>query len=176
MHFSRSLAGVALLGVFAAMAFAGAATGAPAQPQLSQAEDITLPAGVKLPMQRLGMGSMAGGAAQPVEKNAYRALKKATAKQALLSYSANRNIQKPSKAGLSYKAPRAANAAAAALADQPIVGKHGSVLSGTGVNAFQQELFGGYNLEPPDPSICAGDRGASSFRSSTARSRSRTAT
>ncbi len=157
MHFSRSLAGVALLGVFAAMAFAGAATGAPAQSQLSQAQDITVPAGVKLPMKKIGMGSMAGIGAQPVEKNAYKSLKKASAKQALISTSANRNVQKPSKASaLSYKAPRAANAAATALADQPIVPKHSSVLSGTGVNAFQQELFGGYNLEPPDPSTCAG--------------------
>ncbi len=30
------------------------------------------------------------------------------------------------------------------------------MLSSTGVNAFQQEQFGGYNLEPPDPTLCAG--------------------
>ncbi len=30
------------------------------------------------------------------------------------------------------------------------------MLSSTGVNAFQQEQFGGYNLEPPDPTVCAG--------------------
>ena len=42
MHFSRSLAGVALLGVFAAMAFAGAATGAPAKSEGSMATPIPL--------------------------------------------------------------------------------------------------------------------------------------
>lgn len=142
------------------MAFAGAATGAPAQPQLSQAEDIGVPAGVKLPMQRLAKLSSMSSTPTPVEKNAYKALKQASAKQALLASSANRGITKPAKTGaLSYKAPRAANAAAVAAADQPIVGKHATVLSSTGVNAFQQQLFGGYNLEPPDPSVCAGGSG-----------------
>ena len=164
MHLRRSLAGVALLGALAAMAFAGAATGAPVQPQLSQAEDIGVPAGVKLPMNKLGKLTSMAGSAKPVEKNAYKALKQASAKQALLASSANRDITKPAKTGaLSYKAPRTASAAAVVAADQPIADKHPNVLSSTGVNAYQQALFGGYNLEPPDPSVCAGGGNAGSF-------------
>ena len=60
MHFSRSLAGVALLGVFAAMAFAGAATGAPAQ--TTKVAATVLPSssieGEKLQMNRLGIRAL----------------------------------------------------------------------------------------------------------------------
>ncbi len=48
------------------------------------------------------------------------------------------------------------NATAAATVDQPVTIKNPAVLSKTGVNAWQQDIFGGYNLEPPDPSLCAG--------------------
>ena len=56
MHFSRSLAGVALLGVFAAMAFAGAATGAPAQSEQSTATQVASLTGEKLQLQKRGEG------------------------------------------------------------------------------------------------------------------------
>ena len=48
------------------------------------------------------------------------------------------------------------NATAAATVDQPVTLKNPAVLSKTGVNGWQQDTFGGYNLEPPDPSLCAG--------------------
>ena len=55
MHFHRSLAGVALLGVFAAMAFAGAATGAPAQ---SEKQSLTEPVPGQLTASKLQMKKM----------------------------------------------------------------------------------------------------------------------
>ena len=156
MHFSRSLAGVALLGVFAAMAFAGAATGAPAKSEGSSATVVPL-TGEKTQAQKLGRSAaMTPVGAKAVEKNPYKAVLQASAKGNLLAGSVNNRVGKFDRpAALSYKAPAGLNATAAATA-QPITGKNPSVLSTTGVNAFQQETFGGYNLEPPDPSVCAG--------------------
>ena len=57
MHFSRSLAGVALLGVFAAMAFAGAATGAPAQINEGQAATVAVVVGPGGEASRTGSAS-----------------------------------------------------------------------------------------------------------------------
>jgi hypothetical protein len=158
MHFSRSLAGVALLGVFAAMAFAGAATGAPAQSELATATPVgSSLSGTKLQINKLGVRSLSPGAQKAVEKNPYQAVL-AASKQGLLAASASTKtvpkVQRP--AALSYKAPTGVNATAAATVDQPIAPKNSAVQSGTGVNAWQQETFGGYNLEPPDPSLCAG--------------------
>ena len=91
-----------------------------------------------------------------MEKNPYKAVLQASAKGNLLAGSVNNRVGKFQKgSALSYKAPSGLNATAAATA-QPITGKHPTVLSTTGVNAYQQEQFGGYNLEPPDPSVCAG--------------------
>jgi len=158
MHFSRSLAGVALLGVFAAMAFAGAATGAPAQSQLATATPVGSSfSGTKLQIKNLGVKSLSPVGQKAVEKNPYKAVL-AASKQALLASSSSSKtvpkVQRP--AALSYKAPTGLNAAAAATVDQPITPKNSAVQSSTGVNAWQQETFGGYNLEPPDPSLCAG--------------------
>ena len=158
MHFSRSLAGVALLGVFAAMAFAGAATGAPAQ--TTKVAATVLPSssieGEKLQMNRLGIRALRGVAAKPVEKNPYKAVLQNMEKANLLAGSANRPVPKsPKPVGLSYGGS-SVNATAAATQDQPITMKHPSVISKAGVNAWQQETYGGYNLEPPDPSLCAG--------------------
>ena len=157
MHFSRSLAGVALLGVFAAMAFAGAATGAPAQSEGSLATVAPL-SGKNMKAQKLGRSAvLAPVASKAVEKNPYKAITQASAKGNLLAGSVNRNVPKAQKPfAQSYKAPSGLNATAVAQQSQPITGKHSTVLSSTGVNAFQQEQFGGYNLEPPDPSLCAG--------------------
>jgi hypothetical protein len=157
MHFSRSLAGLALLGVFAAMAFAGAATGAPAQTSATTPLEGAL-SGTKFQAQKLGRtGAIAPGAAKAVEKNPYQAVLQANAKGEMLATSVNRSVPKAqTSAALSYKAPSSLNATAAATADQPVTFKHPSVLSKAGVNAWQQETFGGYNLEPPDPSLCAG--------------------
>ena len=156
MHFSRSLAGVALLGVFAAMAFAGAATGAPANSEGSMATPIPL-TGKNMKASKVArMGSLTQVAGKALEKNPYKAVLQASAKGNLLAGSVNNRVGKFQKgSALSYKAPSGLNATAAATA-QPITGKHPTVLSTTGVNAFQQEQFGGYNLEPPDPSVCAG--------------------
>ena len=154
MHFSRSLAGVALLGVFAAMAFAGAATGAPAQSEQSQA--AVPPSGQSLDLERLGTGRMSAGGAGPVEKNPYKAILQANAKGELLAAKTDRAVPKVQKAALSYKAPSGLNATAVATQDQPITFKNPAVVSKAGVNAWQQETFGGFNLEPPDPSLCAG--------------------
>ena len=75
MHFSRSLAGVALLGVFAAMAFAGAATGAPAQTEtLSAVSDVTL-TGTKMSLEKMGTALMRPVAPKALEKNPYLAPK-----------------------------------------------------------------------------------------------------
>jgi hypothetical protein len=139
------------------MAFAGAATGAPAQSEGSLATVVPL-SGEKMQAQKLGRSaSMTPVAGKAVEKNPYRAILQASAKGNLLAGSVNKRVGKFDRpAALSYKAPAGLNAAAAATVDQPITGKHPTVLSTTGVNAFQQEQFGGYNLEPPDPSLCAG--------------------
>ena len=48
------------------------------------------------------------------------------------------------------------NATAAATVDQPVTLKNPAVLSKTGVNGWQQDTFGGFDLVPPDPSLCAG--------------------
>jgi hypothetical protein len=157
MHFSRSLAGVALLGVFAAMAFAGAATGAPAQSQQSTVTQVTSLTGEKLQLQKMGTGRMTGVAGKAPEKDPYKAVQQSNAKGALLGARTNLTVPKVQQArALSYKAPSGVNATAAATVDQPVTLKHPSVLSKTGVNGWQQDFFGGYELVPPDPSLCAG--------------------
>jgi hypothetical protein len=161
MHFSRSLAGVALLGVFAAMAFAGAATGAPAQANGMTALGPSF-SGTKLPINKLGVKSLSPGGAKLVEKNPYKAavVAQSITKGDLVAGSVNRSVPKVRRSSaLSYKAPTGLNAAAAVAvtaADQPITPSGAGVLARTGVNAYQQDQFGGYQLEPPDPTLCAG--------------------
>jgi hypothetical protein len=141
------------------MAFAGAATGAPAQ---SEQQSLTDPVqgtltGSKLQLKKMGIGRMVAVAPKAVEKNPYKAVLQSQLKGKLLAASTSRSVPKvKSSTALSYKAPNALNSSATALADQPVATKHASVLSKTGVNAWQQETFGGYNLEPPDPAVCAG--------------------
>jgi hypothetical protein len=140
------------------MAFAGAATGAPAQSEGMTALGPSF-SGTKLPINKLGVKSLSPGAAKAVEKNPYKAVvvAQANAKGALLAGSVNRSVPKVQRpAALSYKAPAGLNASAATAVDQPITLKSSAVQSSTGVNAYQQEQFGGYQLEPPDPSLCAG--------------------
>jgi hypothetical protein len=140
------------------MAFAGAATGAPAQSEKSLANVIPdSVTGTKLQMNKLGIGRLAPVAGKPVEKNPYKAVLQDMAKAKLVASGTGRSVPKgPSQRALSYKAPAGLNATAVAAQDQPITGKHPQVKSGTGINAYQQALYGGYNLEPPDPSLCAG--------------------
>ena len=155
MHLRRSLAGVALLGAFAAMAFAGAATGAPAAPQAASAASAT---GTKLQAQRVGTGVMAAQAPRAVERNPYKAVLQSAAKASLMANSANRVVTKLQKpAALSYQAaPQALNKAASASAAQGMaISQRANSAAATGVNAWQQETYGGYNLEPPDPTLCA---------------------
>ena len=156
MHFSRSLAGVALLGVFAAMAFAGAATGAPAQSEKSQATRCRS-TGQSLGIERLGTSRLTAGRRQSRWRRTRTRPCCRPTRRAAAREQPDRNVAKVQKASaLSYKAPAGINATAVATQDQPITGKNPAVLSKTGVNAWQQETFGGYNLEPPDPSLCAG--------------------
>ena len=155
MHFSRSLAGVALLGVFAAMAFAGAATGAPAQSEQSQA--AVPPAGQSLELEEAGHRSHVGrrrraSGEEPVQGRTAGQREGRTARR----QDRPQRSEGPEGGALSYKAPTGLNATAVATQDQPITCKNPAVLSKAGVNAWQQETFGGYNLEPPDPSLCAG--------------------
>ena len=151
------------------MAFAGAATGAPAQPQqsaqLQQSALTPIPGsleGTKRSMRKLGVSSLQSVPGRQVEKDPYKAVQiQLSAKQRLLTAGTDRVVpdaQRP--AALSYKAaPAGLSATAAATADQPIVGKDLTTLSRTGVNAWQQETFSafGTNLEPPDPTVCAGN-------------------
>jgi hypothetical protein len=151
------------------MAFAGAATGAPAQPQQSaqsqQSALTPIPGSVegqKRTMRKLGVTSLQAVPGRQVEKDAYKAVQiQLSAKQGLLTMGTDRVVpdaQRP--AALNSKAaPAGLNATAAATADQPIVGKDLTTLSRTGVNAWQQETFSafGTNLEPPDPTVCAGN-------------------
>ena len=74
MHFSRSLAGVALLGVFAAMAFAGAATGAPAQSEQSTVSQVTSLTGEKLQLEKMGVKALSPVGGKAPEKNPYLAV------------------------------------------------------------------------------------------------------
>ena len=151
MHFSRSLAGVALLGVFAAMAFAGAATGAPAQSEKSQAE---VPfAAQSLDIERLGTSRLTAGRREcsreePVQGSAEGQLGR--------HQHGPQRSEGPEVGGAVVQGSPAGINATAAATQQPIGLKNPAVLSKTGVNAWQQETFGGYNLEPPDPSLCAG--------------------
>ncbi len=78
MHFSRSLAGVALLGVFAAMAFAGAATGAPAQSEQSAVSQVTSLTGEKLQLEKMGVRALSPVGGKAPEKNPYKAVRSAT--------------------------------------------------------------------------------------------------
>ena len=159
MHFSRSLAGVALLGVFAAMAFAGAATGAPAQSEVSMANVVPgTVEGTKMQLKHRGLGRMISAGGKPVQKDPYKAILQMSQKAGFIGAGTARSIPRGGNApaALKYKAPTGLNAAAVASQDQPITGKHATVLSRTGVNLYQQEQFGGYSLEPPDPSLCAG--------------------
>ena len=139
------------------MAFAGAATGAPAQSEQSAVTQVTSPTGEKLQVQKMGIAALSPVGGKAVEKNPYKAVKQGNAKGGLLAASTDRNVPKVQKAAaLSYKAPSGVNATAAATVDQPVTLKNPAVLSKTGVNGWQQDTFGGYNLEPPDPSLCAG--------------------
>jgi hypothetical protein len=108
-------------------------------------------------MEKMGIARMQAVAPKALEKNPYKAVLQSTAKGALIAASAGKDVPNARMTrALGYKAPTGLNASAAATADQPMALKHGSVLSKTGVNAWQQDTFGGYNLEPPDPSLCAG--------------------
>jgi hypothetical protein len=141
------------------MAFAGAATGAPAQTEQSAATPLASMTGTKLQAQKLGRtGTMAAVAPKAVTKNPYQAVTQISQKQILLSTSVNRNVPKrPKPTALNAKvAPAGLNAQAVPMQNQPLANKHATVLTSTGINAFQQEQFGGYNLEPPDPTLCAG--------------------
>ena len=122
MHFRRSLAGVALLGVFAAMAFAGAATGAPAQSEQSLATVVPgSVSGTSLQLDKMGVGRMSAVAGKPVEKNPYKAIVQSVAKAKLVAGSTARSLPKAPRTGaLSYKAPAGLNATAVATQDQPI--------------------------------------------------------
>jgi hypothetical protein len=136
------------------MALAGAATGAPAAPQA--ASEVTL-TGTKLQATKMGTGLMAAVAPKAVEKNPYKAVLQSAAKASLLANSANRAVAKVAPVTRSLRAaPTALNQTAATTAEQSLsVAQQGSVLARTGVNAWQQETYGGYNLEPPDPTLCA---------------------
>jgi hypothetical protein len=146
------------------MAFAGAATGAPAQSEKSMATPVG--SAVKGKSLNKSMTLEAAGyrgsavAPKALEKNPYKAVLQANAKGDMLAASIDRKVAKQQRPrALSYKAPSGLNAAAAtavATQDQPITPKSSAVTSRTGVNAFQQDTFGGYSLEPPDPSLCAG--------------------
>jgi len=140
------------------MAFAGAATGAPAQSELANATPVGSSfSGTPLQINKLGVRSLSPVGAKPLEKNPYKAVLAASKQGLLVSSTSSRTVPKVQRpAALSYKAPTGLNAAVAATADQPITLKSSAVQSSTGVNAWQQETFGGYNLEPPDPTLCAG--------------------
>ena len=156
MHFSRSLAGVALLGVFAAMAFAGAATGAPAQSEERRGGSHF---GHEAQFRTLGVGRMSRSASKALREESLqgRASRLPPRRSSGLpaAQAASRKFRRR-PAALSYKAPKGLNATAAAAAISRSPASTRAVLSTTGVNAFQQETFGGFNLEPPDPSLCAG--------------------
>jgi hypothetical protein len=139
------------------MAFAGAATGAPAQSEQSAVTQVTSLTGEKLQLQKLGVRALSPVGGKAPEKDPYKAVLQSSAKGNLLAGRTDRNVPKAQQArALSYKAPSGVNATAAATVDQPVTLKNPAVLSKTGVNAWQQDFFGGYNLEPPDPSLCAG--------------------
>ena len=169
MHFRRSLAGVALLGVFAAMAFAGAATGAPAQPQQSTTTAVSHHAdprvgggqeddhAVRWRFQSAVRGRYAGGEG-PVHGRSAAALGEAETADNEYGPSHPERTE-AGRAELQGGSGRP-SATAAATAD-PIVAKDLTTISRTGVNAWQQATFSpfgpGGNLEPPDPSVCAGN-------------------
>jgi len=157
MHARRSLAGAVIMGAFAAMAFAGASAGAPAQAQQEPAGAAPI-TGKSLALKKLGTSVLSPAAGKPVQKSAAKALAAQLATKALLlAGQTNRPVAKIDKpATQSFRAPNSASMAAVAAEDQPIVGKRAIVQSSTGVNAYQQEFYGGYNLEPPDPSLAAG--------------------
>ena len=96
MHFSRSLAGVALLGVFAAMAFAGAATGAPAKSEGVNGDQVVPLTGEKLQAAEAGSSAaMTPVGGKALEKNPYKAVLQASAKGNLLAGSVNKRSEGP---------------------------------------------------------------------------------
>lgn len=164
MHARRSLAGAVIMGAFAAMAFAGASAGAPAQSAATPPPGAT-PfaksniAGKSLTLTNWGRRGSLSSRAGKVERNPYKAFAQGVGSKAnVLAGMTNRDVPNAKLArsmAISGRSPAQA-AAASIAADQPIGGKEASVLASTGVNAYEQELYGGYNLEPPDPSVCAG--------------------
>ena len=107
MHFSRSLAGVALLGVFAAMAFAGAATGAPAQSEQSAVTQVASLAGEKLQLQKMGFRSPVACGRQGGGEESVQGSTAGPTRRGTCSAPARTATFRTSKksAALSYKAP-----------------------------------------------------------------------
>ena len=81
------------------MAFAGAATGAPAQSEQSTVSQVTSLTGEKLQLKKMGVTALSPVGGKALEKNPYQAVQQSNAKGNLLGASTTATFRRSSRLG-----------------------------------------------------------------------------
>ena len=154
MHFSRSLAGVALRRL-CCHGFCRRSDGRACTIRQSAITQVTSPTGREASGAEVGRMALS-----PVGGRRRRRIRTRPSSRPTRRKPARRQhrptFRRSRRRRLSYKAPSGVNATAAATADQPVTLKNPAVLSKTGVNAGSRTSSVAMSSSRPTRSLCAG--------------------